>query len=416
MTSLSKRNRTEETNVKRLILLLRWMIFIVMMFLFLYSRGKEVTTNIGFFKWFLLFYVVSNVGLGFINYRKFLLNAVKSSIFLFDTIFISILIYLASGADVELYLAYFFVIFMAAMGQSIVLSLFITFFISILYIAILLQTMPIENIYNTSILIRIPFLFGVAVFSSYFAQEAKKYKEYSKRVEGLYEEVKAQLFQSSKLASVGTLSSSIIHEISNLLQIIMGSAESIKRHQEKTENNKKRINDICEISEQGGRIAKGLLAFSHQGSTGFEKTDVKQVLNESFELAKYNFEKGNIQIVKDYNEEPCIILGNMNQLKQVAINFMNNARDAMKDGGKLTVVCRAEAENIIVEFIDEGRGIPDKLKDRIFAPFFTTKEEGKGTGLGLSISRDIINLHNGSLDCKSREGEGTTFRMVFPCG
>lgn len=414
MTPLFEKKGAGEKNAKRLILFLRWLIFIVLMFLFLYSKEKESIKNIRVFNWLLFFYIISNIGLSFVPHERFLLNKIRYSIFISDTLFVSVLIYLASGADVELYMTYFFVIFMAALGQSILLSLVITFFISVLYVAVVLQTTPIASIYDTSVLIRIPFLFGVALFSSYFAQEAKKYKVHLQKVESLYEEVKSQLFQSSKLASVGTLASGVIHEIGNLLQIIMGTAESIRRHQDRAEENRKRIEDICEVAEQGGVISRGLLAFSHQGNAGFEHLDVKIILDESYELVKYNFEKGRIQVVKRYGEGPCSISGNGNQIKQVVINFMNNARDAMKDGGKLFVTCKTEGEKVLIEFIDEGTGIPEKIKDSIFSPFFTTKEEGRGTGLGLSISRDIITQHKGTIDFNSREGEGTTFRLILP--
>ncbi len=414
MTPILEKKDIEEKKAKRLILFLRWMIFIVLMFLFLYSKEKESIKNIKLVNRLLLFFIISNVGLGFVPCKKFLLNKIRYSVFIFDTVFVSVLIYLASGADVELYMAYFLVIFMAALGQSILLSLIITFLISILYGAIVMQTNSIAGMYNTSVLIRIPFLFVVALFSSYFAQEAKKYKVNLRKVENLYGEVKSQLFQSAKLASVGTLASGVIHEIGNLLQIIMGTAESIKRHEGRTEENRKRIKDICEVAEQGGIISRGLLAFSHKGDERYENLDVKRILDESYELVKYNLEKDRVQVIKRYSEEPCSVSVNRNQIKQVIINFMNNARDAMKDGGKLLVTCKTEGEKVIVEFIDEGGGIPDKIRDKVFSPFFTTKEEGGGTGLGLSISRDIMTQHNGTIDFDSREGEGATFRIILP--
>jgi two-component system NtrC family sensor kinase len=263
-------------------------------------------------------------------------------------------------------------------------------------------------------LIRIPFFFGVSLFSSYFAQEARVFKEHLIKVESLYKEVRVQLFQSSKLAAVGTLASGIVHEMGNLLQITMGSAESIKRHWERTEDNKKRLEDICKVTEQSGQIARQLLAFSRQDNAVYESMDVKEAIDESYELVKYNLGKNNVILVKNYDDNECKIIGNRNQIKQVMINFMNNARDAMKNGGKLTVGCMPVEDKIVVSISDEGAGIPEEIRGKIFSPFFTTKEEGKGTGLGLSISRDIITQHGGAINLETSAGKGTTFRIDFP--
>jgi signal transduction histidine kinase len=406
--------QASEKNTKRLIISLRWMIFVILLFLFLYGKEKEAIGNIYFFKWLLAAYILSNTGLIFVPYKKFLASAIKSIIFIFDTLFISILIYAASGADVELYMAYFLVIFMAALGQSILLSMIITFFISIIYIGIMFKTSGLSGIYDTNMLIRIPFFFGVSLFSSYFAQEARVFKEHLNKVESLYQEVKVQLFQSSKLAAVGTLASGIVHEMGNLLQITMGSAESIKRHWERTEDNKKRLEDICKVTEQSGQIARQLLAFSRQDNAVYESMDVKEAIDESYELVKYNLGKNNVILVKNYDDNECKIIGNRNQIKQVMINFMNNARDAMKNGGKLTVGCKPIEDKIVVSISDEGAGIPEEIRGKIFSPFFTTKEKGKGTGLGLSISRDIITQHGGTINLETPAGKGTTFRIDFP--
>ena len=142
--------------------------------------------------------------------------------------------------------------------------------------------------------------------------------------------------------------------------------------------------------------------------------DMKTLLNECYELVRYNLEKANIKYSKKYAEGACTITGNGNQLKQVAVNLLNNARDAMRGGGELTVTCRTEGNKVVVEISDNGPGVPDKIRNTIFAPFFTTKEEGKGTGLGLSISKDIMTEHNGTIDFKNRDGGGTVFMLVLP--
>jgi signal transduction histidine kinase len=108
------------------------------------------------------------------------------------------------------------------------------------------------------------------------------------------------------------------------------------------------------------------------------------------------------------------ILIDVNQIKQVFINMMNNAIQAMPNGGNLTIRTLAEQEHVTVQFVDTGVGVPQKYLDKIFDPFFTTKPAVKGTGLGLSISYGIIKKHGGTILVESQEGKGTTFTIKLP--
>ena len=409
-------NMTRVKNNKRLIIMLRWMIFVIILFLFLYSEGKDSLRNFVLIEFLVAVYALSNAALGFVSPVKLGNHATRNFIFLFDTLFVSLLIYLARGADLELYMVYFLVIFMAAIGQSLALSLVITSIISGLYILILARVNGIANVFSdTAILIRFPFLFGVALFSGYFSGEAKKYRERSEKVEELYREVRYQLLQSAKLASVGMLASGVAHEIGNLLQIIMGSAESIKNTAGIAPENSRKLKDIVDVSQQCGQITRGLLTFARQENVqAYEAADLRGLVDESCELVKYSLDKSNVRVAKKYEEAGCTVACNKNQVKQVIINFIYNAKDAMKGGGTVTVACRGDGENVYLDFTDEGEGIPADIQGRIFSPFFTTKKKGEGTGLGLSVSRDIIKEHGGEVTFKSAEGRGTTFSARFP--
>ena len=96
------------------------------------------------------------------------------------------------------------------------------------------------------------------------------------------------------------------------------------------------------------------------------------------------------------------------------MNFIINAADAMRDNGKMTIITKHVGDNVVIEFIDNGEGIDEKNLENIFKPFFTTKPTGKGTGLGLSVTAGIIKKHKGTIDVKSKKGEGTTFTITLP--
>ena len=211
------------------------------------------------------------------------------------------------------------------------------------------------------------------------------------------------------------LASGVAHEIGNLLQIIMGSAESINSSKGITGENSRKLNDILDVSQQCGQITRGLLVFARaEGGEVFEPADLRGLVDESQDLVKYSLDKCNVHVLKKYAGEECMIACSRNRIKQVIINFLYNARDAMKGGGNITVSCRNDGDSVCLEFIDQGAGIPADIAGRIFSPFFTTKKKGEGTGLGLSVSRDIITEHGGSISFSSREGRGTTFTIRFP--
>jgi C4-dicarboxylate-specific signal transduction histidine kinase len=239
-----------------------------------------------------------------------------------------------------------------------------------------------------------------------------------------YEKLKstqAQLVQSAKLASIGELASGIAHELNQPLMVIRGTAQLIRRGHRKSsfaaEDLLENIGYIEKNTKRMMNIINHLRIFSRQSQADIESVDVNKIIEECFLMVGEQLRLRNIQVKKDLAPDLPKVLGDANLLKQVFLNLMTNARDAMNDGGTLNIVTRyllshtgnEDSETNIVEmsFSDTGGGISSECLGKVFDPFFTTKEVGKGTGLGLSISYGIMKDHQGEIEIALRQLSGT---------
>lgn len=232
----------------------------------------------------------------------------------------------------------------------------------------------------------------------------------------------AEIIQSEKLAAVGKLAGGVAHELNNPLTGIVGSAELLLRRAEK-ENRAKDCSacfKFMEVVEKEGRrcqgLARNLLQFSRKKKGEMKPVSINEVLESTFNILAYNLNLPGapIKLVKNLEANLPLVLADADQLEQVIMNLVLNARDAMPGGGTLTITTRALEKKVYIDITDTGTGIPEEIKAKMFEPLFTTKGEGKGTGLGLSVSRDIISHHNGEINFKTRPGDGTTFTVVLP--
>jgi signal transduction histidine kinase len=145
-----------------------------------------------------------------------------------------------------------------------------------------------------------------------------------------------------------------------------------------------------------------------------EDLHINQPIAETIAIVQHEYQNHKIEIESHLRDDIPPIHGNANALQQVFLNILINARDAMPNGGKITVTTESSGFYVIVKFADTGNGIEKDLLDRIFMPFFTTKSEGSGTGLGLSICRKIVSEHKGEIKVESVVGKGTTFSIFLP--
>ena len=225
-----------------------------------------------------------------------------------------------------------------------------------------------------------------------------------------------QLVQSEKMASLGTLTSGVAHELNNPLNNISTSIQILLEELEDADlEYKKRLLTETEGQIQRARdIVRALLEFSRERSFSLHQVYFKDLVDNTLKLIKGEVPT-HVQLTVEVPDE---IQGEMDprRIEQVLINFILNGIQAMEDGGVLSIrACRESNEDdFYFEVSDTGKGIPPQDLGKIFDPFFTTKDVGKGSGLGLSVSHGIIEQHGGRIEVKSEVGKGTTFTVFLP--
>ncbi len=230
-----------------------------------------------------------------------------------------------------------------------------------------------------------------------------------------------QLIQSSKLASLGELVGGIAHEINNPAGIILMRAASLMRAAKEEDCPPEVIEDIEVIQRQCEKVAQitsGLLAFSRESPFDPQAADANVTVRSAIELIENVIKNRKIEIRVDLDADLPIAEFDTTRIEQVMLNLINNAMDAMPEGGRLTVRTESVSEGSLrwvrISVEDDGTGIPREHMDRLFDPFFTTKEVGKGTGLGLAISYGIVQEHGGRLEVESEPEKGSAFHVYLP--
>lgn len=224
----------------------------------------------------------------------------------------------------------------------------------------------------------------------------------------------SELAQAGKMAAVGELAGSVAHEINNPLAVISGKVESLLELNGRMPEEAR--HDLSKVSKHVNRIAaitRGLLSYSRPSCGKKEPIDLRPVLVEVQELFRARAKSQGVRIEYAPSSTLPPILGNANELTQVALNLANNALDAMPGGGVLSIRTGVEKERIWFDVADTGTGMSSEVRDRLFEPFFTTKV-GSGTGLGLAICHGLVRSHGGRIDVESQPGAGSTFRVSFP--
>ncbi|MFZ5939221.1 MAG: PAS domain-containing sensor histidine kinase [Bacteroidota bacterium] len=231
-------------------------------------------------------------------------------------------------------------------------------------------------------------------------------------------EAQSQLVQSEKMASLGTLTSGVAHEINNPLNYIMGAyvgLEDYFRKSGSSEEDKTRV--LLESIKIGLEKASGIIRvlnqFSSHSEIRDESCDIHRILDNCLLLMK-NQLKPSQQIQKDYTNETIAIRGNSGALHQVFLNILSNASYACNENGLIKIGTEREGEFLAVYISDNGCGIREEHLDKIADPFFTTKPPGEGTGLGLSIAYSIVREHHGSIIFKSEKDKGTIVKTCLP--
>ena len=234
-----------------------------------------------------------------------------------------------------------------------------------------------------------------------------------------------QLRHTQKMDAVGRLAASVAHDFNNILTAIMGHSELLLRQLGPNNPLRQNAEPIEKCAQMAAALTRQLLAFSRK-----EKADLRIIkLNDVI----FNIEKllrrligGDIEFITATDAATGMIKADPNQIEQIIMNMVVNARDAMPNGGRLTIsTTNAKADEIklldqktvdyaVLTISDTGTGMTDEVKARLFEPFFTTKPPGKGTGLGLATCFGIVKQNDGHIQVLSEPGKGTTFRIFFP--
>ena len=234
------------------------------------------------------------------------------------------------------------------------------------------------------------------------------------QMERALRDTQEQLLQSEKLAAMGRLTSQIAHELNNPLYGIMNTLELLKT--EIPADNKRRkilemaLSETVRLSD----LLRKMLSFSKPDQEERHPVDINSVLDEILLLHEKQLKENDINMSATFAEGLGLVNASKNQLRQVFLNMVANARDAMPGGGTLSVVTDDDSDTVYVKVTDTGTGIREEHLDKIFDSFFTTKGEVKGVGLGLSVCYGFIEDHGGDIEVKSQVGEGTTFTITLP--
>ncbi len=237
------------------------------------------------------------------------------------------------------------------------------------------------------------------------------------------EKMQKQIFHASKLASIGELAAGVGHEINNPLAIIQGNMELFKNQIAKDvidfEKIKKFLNSQSKAIIRIRNIVAGLRTYARTDTKNNEVIDVRNVVCDTLSLIENIYQNDEIFIDKILDAKLCCVIGNVGKFQQVLMNLFSNARDALKEEKEKEKSITIKTKNntkgkLVLEVIDSGTGIDSTSLDKIFEPFYSTKERGEGTGLGLGITYEIVKEMKGVIEVDSEFGVGTKFSIILP--
>lgn len=225
-----------------------------------------------------------------------------------------------------------------------------------------------------------------------------------------------QLWQTAKLATMGEIAASVAHELNNPLGIASLRVEALLAETPPADERRRSLEIIEQEIERMGGLVANLLQFSRRSTTRISTVDLRDELGKTLELMHYHLRNCRVTVTPEFAPDLPMIQADRQQLRQLFLNLIANACDAMPEGGTLGLRAYLVDNQVRIEIADTGAGIPPADLARVMEPFYTTKPEGKGTGLGLAISRRIVQEHRGTIEISSDgvPGKGTTVRIALP--
>jgi PAS domain S-box-containing protein len=225
-----------------------------------------------------------------------------------------------------------------------------------------------------------------------------------------------KVMQAQRIDTIGNLAGGVAHDFNNILTSIMGASSIMRRRLSPSNKNYQFVEIIETAATRGKSLTNQLLTFARRSPVEFHPVNLHDIIEETLRMFEPSV-KPFIEVKRSYSEQYAIINGDEGQIQQALLNLFINARDAMMNGGTLTVstdVDTDELNSVTVTISDNGVGMSADVKKQIFVPFFSTKQQGKGTGLGLSVVYGVIKSHDGAISFVSEPEKGTTFSVTFP--
>jgi len=343
-----------------------------------------------------------------------------------------ILTYIYYGVLTTFYDVYVVLFFYPLIYTAIVYRLRGVFFGGVVFLGILLPhavLLPYEPYFLIRLFIFALFAFlmgslGAPLFD-YLERQLQAYEEISSLNEELnsyierLESTQKQLVQSEKLNALGQLAASVAHELNNPLAGVLNYSKLLaKKVSNDSFNKEEALSNLSKMESAINRcsgIIRGLLDFARQSEPVLEPAAVSSVIDQVMFLVGHEAEMNNVDVHREEIASLPLVMADSGQLQQVFVNLVVNAIQAMPNGGKLTINSSLDEDGWVrVSVQDSGCGIAPENLEKLFTPFFTTKEQGKGVGLGLAVSYGIIERHGGRIEVQSEVGKGSTFIVYLP--
>jgi signal transduction histidine kinase len=372
------------------------------------------------------FYALSNLIFSYVFYlRRYLPGQIRKLEYLSlstDIVVISLYIYLSTienslqSGQADFYLLYFLVIL-----RGVVLfptrkhTLLMNTIISGSYIiTVLLSQKTLRFLTSNDFLIRLVLLWGLMLMSWFVVEIVRIQREKLQEGYEHIQKMEAHLIRTERLASMGEIAAGVAHEINNPVGIIMATSDLLLRKIGPEDPSRPSINIIAGEAERCKKIVSEMMALSTPSKIKTEKVSVTRILRDCMEMSQEKTLASKIEVETHFEEELPLIEGNPTLLQRVFLNLINNALQAMPDGGKLQVGVKFKAkENEITTWVsDTGKGIPAEDQDKIFTPFYTTKTGQPG--LGLTVTHRIVDWHRGQITIESKPEKGTRFEISLP--
>jgi len=396
-------SRSPRLDKKHTVIILQWLIVIVTSYLMLFSEGQVSEDPIVYGLVVVLLIsalVIYRLPVELFDHRYF-----DTALLLTDTMLISAAIYMNRTIPWDLFLIYFFILLLAAIGTNLLRIVIGSVVVSLLYLAVLVEKGAGIPQISTDLVIRIPFLFGVSVLYGYLSENANREKK------------RAELAEERERTKMD-LVSSLAHDIKNPLGIIMGYAEMLIEFLEERKGEKEHLELLERIQTSGQRIVNLVTGFLDASKAEVGKLEIAHRPVAFNSLLKDVIRQQGKQLTLDLNldEQLPEVMGDAAQLDRVFWNLIGNAIKFTPSGGKISVSCKREDGHVCVAVNDTGIGISQEELPLLFTQFKRLKGAAKieGTGLGLFIVKTIIEAHKGSVQVESVDGQGSTFTVRIP--